>query len=153
MLRHATWRDLSNLHRALMPSLTEALNSRWNSIPTGTRLDTPSGISHFTVTSIHPDEIWIHTRGGTKMKLRRAAFAAALCHLQAFDQPRLIGSNKDRRLAGDFCEVVRSANIRGGTMVITYVLPILQRMGLVEINSDIPNTAWLTSLAPRSSAC
>lgn len=144
------WHNLSNLRRALMPSLTEALNSRWNSIPAGTRLGTPSGISHFTVTAVDSDEIRVQTEGETTMRLQHKAFIATLEHLQNFGpdakKPCRVGSNKSYERAGGLCKAAREANtISGTTMVITYILPILQRMGLVEINSDLPNTAWLTA--------
>lgn len=82
------------------------------------------------------------------MTLRYDAFAKTLAYLaqnnHVAGNPCLVSSNKAYRDAGPLCRAARDANEPdGGTMVITYVLPILKKMGLVEIDHAIPNSTWL----------
>jgi len=132
-----------------MSLVNAALNDRWNSVPLLTTLYTPSERKSLTVWQITPDEMHISTEGGTEMKITRSAFSASLNYLleqgHVASHPCAIASDQLRSEAGPLCLAARDANSEsGGTRVITYVLPILKEMGLVEINSEIPNTVWLT---------
>lgn len=132
-----------------MSLVTAALNDRWNLITAGDTLTTPSGESTFTVTEVSSDEISINAGQGSPIKLRRAVFVAGLQYLVSNAHVGAhaceIRSNKNYADAGPLCQTVREAHsASGGTMVITYVLPLLQRMRLVDINSKKPNTVWLT---------
>ena len=132
-----------------MSLVTAALNDRWNLINAGDSLTTPSGESTFTVTEVSADEISINAGHGSPIKLRRAAFVAGLQYLVDHAHVAVrkceIRSNMIYKDAGLLCKTVRDANsASGGTMVITYVLPILQRMRLVDIDSKKPNRVWLT---------
>lgn len=131
-----------------MSLIDAALNDRWNSIPLHHPLSTPSDRKSLTVEAVLPDEIHILTAGGTPMKISRGAFYASLAYLldhgHVASKPCVIDSNQQRDLAGPLCRAARDGNTaNGGTRVITYVLPILQAMGLVEIDSGRPNKTWL----------
>lgn len=126
-----------------------AIQQQWNTIPTGTSLGTPTEKSSFTFNEVTNDEAHITTSGGTPITINRAAFEAALLYLvehghSANDRCE-IRSNKVYQEAGPLCRVTREANQPGseGRMVITYVLPILKAMGLVEISHEsLPSTTW-----------
>ncbi len=126
-----------------------AIQQQWNTIPTGTSLGTPTEKSSFTFNEVTNDEAHITTSGGTPMTIRRAAFEAALLYLvehgHSANKLCEIRSNNVYELAGPLCRAARDANQprSGGTMVITYVLPILKAMGLVEIShQSLPSTTW-----------
>jgi len=126
-----------------------ALNDRWGAVAVGQQFLTPDDASGktFTVTSVSGTAITVATGGGTPIALNRAAFAAAIGHLL---QHRHVGpqsrcnieSNKDIGRAGPLCVAARNAN-GVNVMVITYVLPLLAHMGLVEVDGDRPNSVWL----------
>lgn len=127
-----------------------ALEQQWNTIVSGTTLGTPSEKSSFTIDEATSDAVRITTNGETSMTIRRAAFEAALLYLvehghHSTNNPCEIRSSQTHELAGPLCRAAREANQpgTGGTRVITYVLPILKIMGLVEIDHESrPGTTW-----------
>lgn len=125
-----------------------ALSNRWQTLPADEVLKTPDARvgSRFTVTAISSAAISIETDGGTPIVLHREAFAEVLWYLldhgHYVGNPCPIGSDKDIEAAGPLCVAARQAN-GGNVMVIPYILPILARMGLVEIDGNRPNTSWL----------
>lgn len=125
-----------------------AIQQTWNTVPNGTSLDTPSDRSSFSLEMFTDDVVRIRTSRGTPMEIRREAFETSLHYLMenghSRSHPCEIRSNMVYAESGPLCRVARDANqpASGGTMVITYVLPILKEMGLVEISEQIPNTTW-----------
>lgn len=127
-----------------------ALEQQWSTISSDTALDTPSERSSFIIDEATHDAVRITTNGGTSMSIRRAAFEAVLLYLlehghHSTGRPCEIRSNQTYESAGPLCRAARDANQpnSGGTMVITYVLPILKAMGLVEIDHESrPGTTW-----------
>jgi hypothetical protein len=127
--------------------INAALDKKWPDLHIGMQLDTPSGRSKFTVSQLIPDQATIQTGGGNPIVIKRDAFFKALKYLVANGHVESsshckIRSNKDYDAAGPLCQAVRSAN---GTMTITYILPMLKAMGLVEIAQiDGLDSTWLT---------
>lgn len=125
-----------------------AVQQQWNTIPNGTVLSTPSEGSSFTLEAVTDGAFHIRTLGETPMAIRREAIEAALSYLiehgHSASNPCEIRSNKVYAEAGPLCRAAREANQpgSGGTMIITYALPILKKMGLVQISDQIPTTAW-----------
>lgn len=127
--------------------INSAIQQKWN-ISSGTVLSTPSARSTFTVQESAVQAMHISTEGGTPMTIRRDAIEATLHylveHAHSSNNPCEIRSNKIYADAGPLCRVARDANQPGGsTMVITYVLPILRAMELVEMDEKMPNTVWV----------
>jgi hypothetical protein len=83
------------------------------------------------------------------MVLLKAALESALkyLHQHAHDaaNPCIIKSNNDPEVAGPICLATR-VHLSGtyGPRNVTYVLPILQALGVVEINTKRPASVWLT---------
>lgn len=132
-----------------MKSLVEAaLTERWARIESGRGLRTPDNTTgkSFNVSSVAPSEIKIQTQGGADIAIKFEAFAATLLYLveHGHDQRNRcnIASDKDVTKAGPLCRTAREAN-GVNVMIITYTLPILAEMGLVEIDGSRPNRTWL----------
>ncbi len=126
-----------------------ALEAIWNHIAhacDGIRLETPAKKSAFTVSEVRADELVIILSSDNTMKIGKAAFEDALRYLLEnghHDGARCqIQSSSDHERAGPLCRAVRT----NGTRNITYVLPILERMGLVGIDAgtsrDDVSKAW-----------
>jgi hypothetical protein len=60
----------------------------------------------------------------------------------AYDATRWVGYNKNVTKAGPICVAARNAN-GAQIMIITYLLPLLEKMGLVCLSGERPNTTWL----------
>jgi hypothetical protein len=129
----------------MLARLTATLNEKWQSIAHAGVLDTPSWSRTFTVAAVDADSIRVETRGGSRITLRRAAFEAALGHLAHHghvDRARQCGIRSKRGQSGTLSQAISAAN-GSQTVVVTYVLPILQHLDLVEIARSSPNTTWL----------
>lgn len=96
----------------------------------------------FTITSIDAKAIKISPQN---VLVTRGAFSAALHYLRTnrhdHTNPCKIGSNKDPALAGPLCLVARAQN--NNVMCINYILPVLAKLNIVDINSNRPNTVWI----------
>jgi len=128
------------------PAGSDLLSSRWSILQQGQTLHTPSKEKSFEISSIAPDKITIKTQGGTEIEIRRRAFLATLSFLSENNHIASskvkIGSNKDITKAGPLCIAARNAN-GPNVMVITYIIPILSKIGLVGIDDNRPNRTWL----------
>jgi len=123
-------------------TLTEvALTQCWTTFPDRQRLPLPSQSGFFDVTKRDSNTMDVTTAGDNSIKVPRAAFVGALDYLI-----------KEGHVEGNPCEVrnkydnpgpLAQAAAVNGTQTIQYVLPILQAMGLVAVNSNKPNTTWL----------
>lgn len=128
--------------------INAALESRWNRIQKDQNLRTPDqqvGVD-FSVFEQNNTGITIRTSGNTEIPISRAAFAEALAYLIReghLDGNRRceIGSKHDD--PGPLSLAVSAANGRPNQVVVTYALPILERMGLVAIDGNRPNATWL----------
>lgn len=105
---------------------------------------TPAERSTFNVVETNQDGLTIRTSGGSPVPVTKDAFESALAYLLShahFDhtRPCEIRSNKDYEMAGPLCRSTREPK---GTMTITYILPILEAMGLVGIDPSIPSSTW-----------
>lgn len=111
------------------------------------KLNTPSDGSSFTVADVRPDKIVITLGSEKSLSVDREFFEGALRYLLAHGHhdkaPCEIRSNKNYDEAGPLCRAARREG--NGQMNITYVLPILKEMGLVDTrprNSDSVSLAW-----------
>lgn len=127
-----------------------ALSTHLQNLTSGTILLTPDRARsrQFTILRYQDNALYVRTQGGTEVRLPLHAFIRTLIHMHnsgsTAQHPSLIRSSNLEALPGGLCYVSRGVN--GATRWITYVLPVLQYMGLVQINGDHrPNTSWLTS--------
>lgn len=123
-----------------------ALDGIWNQIASqcqGKTLLGPTERSEFMLEEVRSDSVTISLSNST-LKLEKEAFEGTLSYLLSHRHddasPCEIRSNKVYELAGPLCQAARKGP--GSQMNITYVLPILKKMGLVDIDPSIPSTAW-----------
>ena len=125
-----------------------ALDNRWGILIQDSEYKTPdaSSGSNFSISLINNDTVEIKTSGGTNIEIHRVAFAEVLKYLltnnHTLENKCAIGSNKDISKAGQLCRVARNAN-GINIMIINYLVPLLEKMSLVSISSDRPNSVWL----------
>lgn len=130
-----------------MPSdLKRSLLQQWDSIQPGQSFRTPTGRKGFSLTSITPEKVVVCTQGGTPIEIKKEAFLQVLQYLKENNHNKeykaLIHSNKDINKAGPLCVAARTAN-GVNIMVITYILPILVQLELVQVDKHTPTTTWL----------
>ena len=134
---------------------TTKIDSIWNKLAVGQPYRTPDNAKGavFTMVNIHRDFIVIETEGdpsknrrGSHVGITQASFISALEYLYANQNTQNnrcpIASNNKTSLAGPLCRASRIHN--GDTRCITYILPILKKFELVEINGSRPNRTWYT---------
>jgi hypothetical protein len=92
------------------------------------------------------DEFTIHTqtKNGSKVCLKRESFIAAVSFLLqnghiSCESACQIGARIDDPSLLDNATRVHS----GGTMVISYILPMLSKIGIIGINGGRPNSTWI----------
>ncbi|POZ99232.1 hypothetical protein C4E44_36070, partial [Pseudomonas sp. MWU12-2312b] len=78
----------------------------------------------------------------------RNAFEAVLAYLHGHDHYAgnrcVIKSDNNYKKSGPLCKASRLLPTGAyGQRNITYVLPILQELGVVEINPKVPTSTWL----------
>ena len=107
---------------------------------------TPSRRKTFEIASITLEKITIKTQGATDIVINRQAFWGARNYLSvnkhSVSNKVKIGSNKDITRASPLCAAIRNAN-GVNIMVSTYVIPMLAKMGIVEIDGSRPNRTRL----------
>ncbi|WP_166363097.1 hypothetical protein [Pseudomonas akapageensis] len=112
-------------------------------------LRTPSQRFSFAVESVTPERVKVQA-GQTGLVILKVAFEAALEYLHANDHhagnPCVIESDNDHEEAGPLCKASRQLpSGRYGQRNITYVLPILEQLGVVGISPKRPTSVWLTN--------
>lgn len=127
----------------------QTVSSVWAMLGELGTLQTPSRRSEFGVDSVTLDRVKVAV-GDTTLVIPKAAFEAALDYLHVNDHhagnPCAIKSDNDHEKAGPLCKVSRKLPTGSyGPRNITYVLPILERLGVVEISPKLPTAVWLTS--------
>jgi hypothetical protein len=131
----------------MMQLAVQTVSSLWPRIGALGSLPTPSGFSAFAIANVTADHVELSV-GTRNMVLSKAAFDSALIYLQLHGHyavnPCAIKSNNDPKAAGPLCLATR-VHLSGtyGPRNVTYVLPILQALGVVEINTKRPATVWL----------
>ncbi|MND38061.1 hypothetical protein D3C80_287600 [compost metagenome] len=115
-------------------------------------LGTPARNSPFEVGEVTADRVVVRTgkSAKTKVVLPRMAFEAALGYLLTHGHhagnPCEIAAADAPEKAGPLCLASRLLpSGKYGVRNITYVLPILQQLGVVEINADKPSRVWLVN--------
>ena len=117
-----------------------ALDQAWQSFPQHLELNSPTERAQFAVTKIDTSTMKVET-AKVAMNIHRRSFAAALDYL--ITHGHFESSPCEIRSTFDAPGPLSQATAAGKTITITYVLPILQNMGLVEIGRNIPSTTWL----------
>jgi len=119
----------------------------WAGIQPGKGIFTPSGGSIFDIDQITNGSVTIRT-GKSSLLIFRTSFEEAIDYLN--DHGHSVGtkcrieSSSDPVKAGPLCLASRANSSVGyGPRVITYILPILEQLGVVGIGSAKPNTTWL----------
>jgi len=138
-----------------MQHITQVDNTLWALISRlqGTELQTPSNASntHFRIASVNNDQVEVVTgANNSSITLPRTAFQQTLDYLAAnhhFGKAHAveIRSNRKPEDAGPLCHAARrQPDGRPGTVVITYILPILEHCQAVAIQRDArPTSTWL----------
>ena len=129
-------------------SLTEhTISALWAALSeveaTYTTPDQQKG-SKFKVVGSDESTIRVQTTGASIITIRRESFIAAVSFLLknghvSIAQACGIGAKVDAPSSLD--EATRAHS--GGTMVIPYILPILSKTGIVEIDGGRPNSTWI----------
>lgn len=132
----------------MLSIIRSAIRENWDSLVVGLDLSTPdnSSGSPFRISSINDENIEITTNGGTAIIINCGALISTLeyllSNLHIVSKPCAVGSDKVINNAGPLCLAARNAN-NENRMVISYVLPILSHMGLVETDGTRPNRVWV----------
>jgi hypothetical protein len=136
-------------------SVVQAISNAWLRIGEMDRLRTPSQRSEYNVEGFTNDRVIVRVAGERHILLR-SAFEAALHYLHVnnhrAENPCVIKSSNNPMLSGPLCLASR-VMLTGayGPRNVTYVLPILQALGLVDIRTTRPNSVWLeTPLADNN---
>lgn len=127
----------------------QKVSSLWPMMGALGTLQTPSRRSEFGVDSVTPERVKVAV-GKTTLAIPKAAFEAVLEYLHVNDHhagnPCVIESDNDHKKAGPLCKVARELSSGTyGPRNITYVLPILEQLGVVGIRSKQPTAVWLTT--------
>lgn len=124
-----------------------SFKSQIQKISAGETFFTPSRNKPFTLEAIKEDIVRIKTQEGNCMSIKFNAFESTLAYL--FDKghlarnPCLIRSHNLRSKAGPLCNAARDGN-GSEIRVLTYILPILNRLGFTATSIAKVNTqAWL----------
>lgn len=128
----------------------QTISSLWAMMGELGGLRTPSQRSSFGVDSVTSERVKVSV-GKAGVVIPKAAFAAVLEYLRVNDHhagnPCAIDSDNDPVKAGPLCKIAR--RLPAGTYgprTITYVLPILEQLGVVGISPKRPTVVWLTTL-------
>ncbi|VVP39185.1 hypothetical protein PS850_04811 [Pseudomonas fluorescens] len=127
----------------------QTVSSLWPMMGELGPLRTPSQSASFNVGSVTPERVKVSV-GKTGLVVPKAAFEAALEYLHANDHhagnPCVIESDNDYEKAGPLCKAARLLPSGSyGQRNITYVLPILEQLGVVGISPKRPTSVWLTN--------
>lgn len=130
----------------------QAVASLWSRMSGIGPLGTPSRNTPFVLGKVSHDSVSVFTgkSGKTRLLIPRRAFEAALGYLIQHQHhagnPCVIAAADAPEKAGPLCQASRQLpSGKFGVRNITYVLPILQALGVVKINPQLPSSVWLVS--------
>lgn len=111
-------------------------------------LKTPSQSASFVVEAVMPERVKV-SAGKTGLVIPKTAFEAALEYLHTNEhyagRPCVIGSANAPESAGPLCKAARLLPSGAyGQRNITYIVAILEQLGVVGINAKRPTSVWLT---------
>jgi hypothetical protein len=125
----------------------ETVNRIWRSFKQGDIYTTPDRLKGvaFTISLIEHDRIHILPQN---LIIHRNAFVATIEYLQQNNHTSgkrcEIRSNNDRIKAGPLCQASRKENYN--IRCINYIVPILNKFGVVDCDGNRPNTVWLMEI-------
>lgn len=129
--------------------VVQTISRVWSRMGELDRLRTPSQRCEYIVEDFANDRVIVLV-AAKRHVLLRSAFEGALNYLHqnghGIENPCLIKSNNDSTLSGPLCLASR-VMLTGayGPRNITYVVPILKALGLVDTRISTPNSVWLAT--------
>lgn len=133
-------------------TVVQVVASLWSQMGGLGMLHTPSKRSAFSIKRVAPDQITVATgkSGTTLVGVPKRAFESALgylhTHCHHVGNPCEIESSNPVDKAGPLCLASRQLSSgKFGSRNITYVLPILQALGVVKINPKETTSVWLVN--------
>ena len=127
--------------------INTALNAVWPQICAPRELRTPDASAGriFTLVKFDQTSVDITTEGGSSLRIQREAFFEALRYLTENQHgesfPCEIRFDQRGEKAGSLCHATSAVN--SGTLVITYIVPMLETNGFDAFSSCRPNAVWL----------
>ncbi|MBH8613793.1 hypothetical protein I4N56_024995 [Pseudomonas mohnii] len=139
----------------MIQSAAQTISSLWPMMGTLGALRTPSRRSTFDIDSVTPERVKV-LAGQSGIVIPKAAFEAVVEYLHDnghhAGNPCTIESDNDHDKAGPLCKIARRLPAGGyGPRTITYLLPILEQLGVVGIRPSRPTAVWLTTVAGTAS--
>lgn len=132
-----------------MDEAERLIDEAWHHIEQDMTLNTPDERSNvtFTIIEVNANGVVILTESAqTEIPINRASFIEAIRYLQANahdeSNPCEITARKEDHAAGPFCRAIRIPNGRR-TMISSYLVPILEHIGVVGMGRAQPNTVWI----------
>lgn len=127
-----------------------AIESVWDKIgqiDPALPFDTPAEQSTFRLSATGPNTLTVATSRNNPVTIRKEAFENALAYLLSHGHvdkasPCEIRASAVRENAGPLSQATHAQN---EPMNITYVLPILKHVGLVDIEPAKPSSTWLVA--------
>ena len=122
----------------------ETVTTIWQNLANRQTFRTPDSTKGkgFRITDLGNNSIYITPQ---KIEISRESFEKTIHYLKTnkhyANNPCEIRSNNDSSIAGPLCRSSREFN--HNVRCINYILPILKAHGIVEINGNSPNKAWL----------
>ena len=126
------------------------VNQVWSQITQPRTLCTPSRKKPFSVVKSTPNDITIEvgSQGESRLVITRDQFESTIDYLNqnghGLGMPCRLDSSNSPDKAGPLCLACRTKSASGyGPRVITYILPILESVGVVGIDGKAPASTWL----------
>jgi len=119
--------------------------SFWDNLKEGQYFLTPDIMSpaEFFIDSVSESEISIKPQ---KIEISKIAFSAVIHYLKEHEhyegRPCEIRSSSGPKRSGPLCNATKRVN-KYHRRCVNYILPILKKYSIVEINGRRPNTTWL----------
>ena len=116
----------------------------WSHLREGQVYETPADGVPFTVSRVGEEKIHIMPQD---IDITQGAFSAALHYLRTNghtdrESACEIRSSNSPTAAGPLCQAARA--VYGGQRCVNYVLPILERFGIVAVDPVVPSRTWTT---------
>ena len=126
---------------------SDIVDKNWDKLVVGLYDFTPDEVraSTFTVERIDQNEVTVLANLNSPISIPKSTFVYVVQVLQDRNSkernPLRIGSSNDNVNSLELCLGAKAHC--NGTRAINYIVPLLQRMGIVGIGHARPNTVWL----------
>ena len=116
----------------------------WKNLSAQQIFQTPDGARGISYTIATVDSSGINI-SPQNIRINKKAFSATIHYLKRKrhdrDHPIRIQSSNDPTMAGPLCTISRNKN--NGVRCINYILPILNNLRIVGVDSRRPNKTWI----------